>query len=64
MAPKQRVTEGVTVRMDPELKSVFVILAAQESLAGGGTRTAQDVMRDWLAQHPAAVAALGKPRAR
>ncbi|MFX1767975.1 hypothetical protein PWP93_36510 [Paraburkholderia sp. A1RI-2L] len=64
MAPKQKATEGVTVRMDPKLKRVFVKLAAEESLAQGGARTAQDVMRDWLAQHPAAVAELGKPETK
>lgn len=64
MAPKQKVTEGVTVRMDPNLKRVFVRLAAEESIAGGGPRTAQDVMRDWLAQHPAAIEELGKPNTK
>ncbi|MDR5791717.1 hypothetical protein P9281_34790 [Caballeronia sp. LP003] len=61
MATKQpKLTEGVTVRMEVELKRVFVELAAEESIARGASRSPQDVMRDWLAQHPAVKARLGK----
>lgn len=59
MATKHpRQTEGVTVRMEVEIKRVFVELAAEESIALGASRTAQDVMRNWLEQHPAVKARL------
>ncbi|MCW3587407.1 hypothetical protein [Burkholderia cenocepacia] len=65
MASKQsRTTEGVTVRMDAEWKRTFVEVAAEESLKRGESRTAQDVMRDWLSHHPAIVARFGEPGAK
>ena len=48
-------TEPLTIRLESDVVAVFRELAARRTLENGGAVgvTAQDVMRDWLNQHPA-----------
>lgn len=55
-----RETEAMTLRIYRDWKRVFVEVAAQESLRTGESRSAQDVVRDWLGQHPAVKAHVEK----
>lgn len=56
MARKKGIaTEALTIRLESDMVAVFRELAAEQTLANGGKAsiTTQDVMREWLRQHPA-----------
>lgn len=62
MTREKKPTEAVTLRLDSEIKRAFIEIAAEATVANGGTVavTAQDVMRMWLSQHPSVIARIGK----